>query len=228
VTSGAQNDIGLFEPNLRDERYLPFEGQGAVSSWRIELPQNFKTFDYNTISDVVLHMRYTAREGGADLRTKAQAELQNALNDFARSEGKQGLTQMFSLRHEFGTEWARFLSTVSGSTRTVTMPLTRERFPFLFQGRNITINEIELFVKVKPGVDGHTKDTLMLKLGPGDTASGNTLKLDEWNGLVRGATSFSNEPGAFTLNAWRHVDNKDVPVEANAIQDILVVCRYTI
>jgi Tc toxin complex TcA C-terminal TcB-binding domain/ABC toxin N-terminal region/Neuraminidase-like domain/Putative peptidoglycan binding domain/Salmonella virulence plasmid 28.1kDa A protein len=228
ATSGAQNDSGLFEPNLRDERYLPFEGQGAVSTWRIELPQNFKTFDYNTISDVVLHMRYTARDGGADLRTKAQEELQNALNDFARSEGKQGLTQMFSLRHEFGTEWARFLSTVSGSTRTVTMPLTRERFPFLFQGRNITINEIELFVKVKPGVDGHTKDTLMLKLGAGDTASGNTLTLDEWNGLVRGAKSFSNEPGAFTLNAWRHVGTEDKPVEANAIQDILVVCRYTI
>ena len=225
VTSGAQNDSGLFEPNLRDERYLPFEGQGAISSWRIELPKNFKTFDYNTISDVILHMRYTARDGGADLRTKAQAELETALNEFARSEGKQGLTQMFSLRHEFGTEWSRFLSSVSGAKRSVTMPLTRERFPFLLQGREITINEIELFVKVKSA--DLTADRLRLTLAAGDTASGETLALSSWNGLVRGAKSFSNVPGAFTLSAWRHVGNDDVPVEANAIQDILVVCRYT-
>ena len=228
VTSGAQNDSGLFEPNLRDERYLPFEGQGAISTWRIELPNNFKTFDYNTISDVVLHMRYTARDGGADLRTKAQDELETALNEFVRSEGKQGLTQMFSLRHEFGTEWSRFLGTVSGSTRTVTMPLTRERFPFLLQGQNITINEIELFVKVKSGVGGHTKDTIKLTLGAGETASGSPLSLTEWNSLVRGAKSFSNLPGAFTLNAWREIDGHQDEVAANAIQDILVVCRYTI
>src|SRR5206468_47042 len=28
VTSSGQNDSGLFETNLRDERYLPFEGAG--------------------------------------------------------------------------------------------------------------------------------------------------------------------------------------------------------
>src|SRR5215510_385406 len=57
VTSGAQNDNGLFETNMRDERYLPFEGQGAISSWRIELPKTFQAFDYNSISDVVLQVR---------------------------------------------------------------------------------------------------------------------------------------------------------------------------
>ena len=35
VTSNAQNDSGMFEANLRDERYLPFEGAGAISQWRI-------------------------------------------------------------------------------------------------------------------------------------------------------------------------------------------------
>lgn len=38
ATSGGQNDSGLFELNFRDERYLPFEGAGAISRWRIELP----------------------------------------------------------------------------------------------------------------------------------------------------------------------------------------------
>ncbi|HCT78022.1 MAG TPA: insecticidal toxin protein, partial [Micromonosporaceae bacterium] len=38
VTSTGHNDSGMFEVNLRDERYLPFEGSGAVSEWRLELP----------------------------------------------------------------------------------------------------------------------------------------------------------------------------------------------
>ena len=33
VTSSAQSDSGLFETNLRDERYLPFENAGAISEW---------------------------------------------------------------------------------------------------------------------------------------------------------------------------------------------------
>ena len=64
ATSTAQNDSGLFEFNFLDERYLPFEGSGAVSMWRIELPKDFHQFDYGTIADVVLHLRYTARSGG--------------------------------------------------------------------------------------------------------------------------------------------------------------------
>ena len=46
----GQNDSGVFELNFRDERYLPFEGAGAISQWRLELPQNFRQFDYQTIT----------------------------------------------------------------------------------------------------------------------------------------------------------------------------------
>jgi hypothetical protein len=63
VTSNAQNDSGMFEPSLRDERYLPFEGAGAESTWKLELPSDYRAFDYDTISDVILHIRYTARPG---------------------------------------------------------------------------------------------------------------------------------------------------------------------
>src|SRR6185369_3665287 len=61
ATSHAQNDTGMFELNFRDERYLPFEGAGVVSRWRIELPRENNAFDFNTLSDVVLHFKYTAR-----------------------------------------------------------------------------------------------------------------------------------------------------------------------
>ena len=71
VTSSAQNDSGLFETNLREERYLPFEGSGTESTWKLEIPIEIKQFDYNTISDIILHIRYTAREGGAQLKSKS-------------------------------------------------------------------------------------------------------------------------------------------------------------
>ena len=69
----------MFEPNLRDERYLPFEDAGVISEWSIELPKEFRQFDYDTTSDVVLHIRYTAREGGSLLKQQAISELQTAI-----------------------------------------------------------------------------------------------------------------------------------------------------
>src|SRR5262249_47875671 len=58
ATSTAQNDAGVFEFSFRDERYMPFEGAGAVSSWRLVLPKSFRQFDYQTITDVILHLSY--------------------------------------------------------------------------------------------------------------------------------------------------------------------------
>ena len=110
VTSNAQNDSGLFETNLREERYLPFEGSGAISEWHIQLPNDFRQFDYDNIPDVVLHLRYTTREGGSHLRNQAANELNEALNEFLRSEGQHGLALPISLRHEFPSVWHRFLN----------------------------------------------------------------------------------------------------------------------
>lgn len=64
ATSHGMNDSGLFEVNFRDERYLPFEGAGAISRWRLEMPKENNAFDFETISDVILHFKYTSREGG--------------------------------------------------------------------------------------------------------------------------------------------------------------------
>ncbi len=105
VTSSAQNDNGLFEANLHDERYLPFENSGVISEWHLELPANPAKgdpcqFDYDTISDVVLHMRYTAREGGKLIGDEAKKSI------FVTKAS--GTIRLFSVRHEFPSEWAKF------------------------------------------------------------------------------------------------------------------------
>ncbi|MEM9458241.1 MAG: neuraminidase-like domain-containing protein [Myxococcota bacterium] len=100
-TSSGQSDPGVFELSFQDPRYLPFEGAGAISRWRIELPPASNRFDLRTLSDVVLHLSYTAREGGAQLAEQASIALAHAPRRAMR---------MFSLRHEFPVEWNAFLT----------------------------------------------------------------------------------------------------------------------
>ena len=56
VTSSAQNDSGMFETILRDERYLPFENSGVISEWRLELSANPNKNDPSQF-DVDAHQR---------------------------------------------------------------------------------------------------------------------------------------------------------------------------
>ena len=125
VTSNGQNDPGLFEPNLRDERYLPFEGAGAISTWRVELPATVRQIDYDTISDVILHVRYTARDGGSRLRDVASQDVEDRLAQLAP-------VRLFSMRHEFPTEWARFKSTAAPNDLVFT--IEPEHYPLWTRG----------------------------------------------------------------------------------------------
>jgi hypothetical protein len=71
-------------------RGVPFVwGAGAISQWRIELPKEFKQFDYDSISDVILHLRYTAREVGKALRDAAVNQLQDAVNTLAEEKANE-------------------------------------------------------------------------------------------------------------------------------------------
>ena len=68
VTSVATQDSGLFQADLKDPRYLPFERRGAISRWHLKLTaRTIKQIDWDSITDVVVHMRYTARDNGPAL-----------------------------------------------------------------------------------------------------------------------------------------------------------------
>lgn len=118
VTSSSQGDTGMFETNLRDERYLPFEGAGVISKWSLELLGNPRPFDYDTIADVILTVRYTAR-AGAPAETFSE-ELKEWL--------KANSARLFSMRHEFPSEWAQFRQTA-----ILSFELKDDHFPFRMQ-----------------------------------------------------------------------------------------------
>ena len=151
VVSTAQNDSGLFETNFSDERYLPFENAGVISRWKLRLPADPRTdflqFDYDTISDVVLHVRYTARDGGDILR---KAALEAVKQETEPESSAVGLTRLFSVRQEFPTAWARFQNQVASddSLFPLTLNLRREHYPFWARRLNL-VTQVEFFVRSK-------------------------------------------------------------------------------
>ena len=136
VTSSGNNDSGMFETNLRDERLLPFEGAGAESTWRLELPAEFRQFDYTTISDVILHVRYTARQGGNTLRDGARQHMRELIG----KANEAGLAVVFSLKHDFPSEWHRF----SSGTNDFVAIVKRDHFPYFTQGNEIAIDALQV------------------------------------------------------------------------------------
>lgn len=229
VTSGGQNDAGLFEANLRDERYLPFEGRGVIGTWQVQLPRQFKSFDYGTISDVVLHLRYTARQGGELLRQHASAELSAAVDQMVQADGGQGMAQAFSLRHEFPTEWHQFLHPApgAGGDQVTKLDLDRERFPFIVQDRITAIDSLELFVKIGPEfTESYNDATLKLSLEPGVASPPAALPIAEVDGLLRAAKSPGGALGPWTITGWLD-GTPHMRIAGEAIQDIVVVCRYS-
>lgn len=197
VTSSAQNDAGLFEPSLRDERYLPFEGAGAISTWRLELPGDLATFNHDTISDVILHLRYTARDDGA-----LQGAASQALQSFLAQSAARPLVRMFSLRHEFPSEWHRFVNVPASTATTLTLDLGRTRFPYFVQSRQISICTAKVIARSKEGPAPE------LVIEPGVSLSGAAGA--DWSG--------QKDPGPWT------VGSNAIP---NGIADVFVVLTYT-
>jgi len=138
VTSSAVNDSGLFG-NQRDERYLPFEGAGAESTWRLELPNDFKKFDSKTISDIILHTMYTARNGGEGLKSKSILNL----NKIIENENSSGLVNSFNLKQNFPGEWYKFTSSTTDEPLKIT--IKKDQFPYLAQDSGVNVQSLDLF-----------------------------------------------------------------------------------
>jgi len=139
VTSSGQADSGLFEVNLRDDRYLPFESHGAASRWTAEIMAADNGLVLESATDFILHLRYTARDGGADLERIARAAVDKRV-----AGPKASLFRMLSLRHEYPTEWNKF--TKAGGT-IGPLDLTN-RIPALYARRAVTVGKDRAYFAV--------------------------------------------------------------------------------
>jgi hypothetical protein len=128
--SSAENDSGVFELNFKDERYMPFEGAGAISKWSLELP-TFAQFDYNSITDVVIHIRYTSVDGGDALKGPASASVTDFIKTVQDVSSSLGLFSIFDVKNEFATAWYAAMQPVASgvTSRTLTLNGLSDRLP---------------------------------------------------------------------------------------------------
>ena len=152
VTSSAQSDAGVFDGSDNDGRLVPFDRAGVAESvWQLTLPSDVRQFDYDTITDVVLHIRYTAREAGDAFKTAAIQNLRTQINK-AQTIGS---VRLFSARHEFPSQWAKFQSVTFGQagsppTAELSLTLLPEHYPFWAQGivGSGPLKAVELFAEM--------------------------------------------------------------------------------
>ena len=140
VTSGGTNDSGMFETNLRDERFLPFEGAGAISTWNLSLPARAAV--------VRLHRRSPTSSctsatppGRQAIRSAAQATKE--LKAMLDTAGQSSQALLFCLRYDFPTQWSAFVNGTGDFSRhagQAVLPVLRCRAP-----AKLTVDALTLY-----------------------------------------------------------------------------------
>ncbi len=94
------------------------------------------------------------------------------LKDFALVENRSGLYLLISSRHEFGTNWQKFLNSESGKLQKLSINIASDRFPFFTNGLNITIKGIDFAAKLS---DSYT----LIETLPGEDETTGTMEVNK-------------------------------------------------
>jgi hypothetical protein len=110
------------------------------------------------LSDVILHLNFTAREGGALLREAASAQAQANLPD----DG----WRYFDVRHDFPDEWHRFQGKLRDSDKEngLGIQLTRNMFSYLPSNPSLALTQLFILFEADGAEPSHHR-TLEFMVG---------------------------------------------------------------
>lgn len=217
ATSKAQNDSGVFELNFRDERYMPFEGAGAISSWQLSLPKLLRQFDYQTISDVILHISYTSEES-AEFKKIVENQIEENLRIIASTKGK-GLYRLVSLRHEFPNAFHRLMNP-KGNTQTTEFELTKSHFPYFLKDQDLKLENGTAYLNPKETNPVNTEG-LKFKLSGKTIGETDSKWKGAYGNLKGGTVSLSGDP----IKTWT-IAIEAGQLDKEELDDILILLRY--
>lgn len=234
ATSTGQADSGLFETNLRDERWLPFEGQGAISTWNLVLDPRDNNFDITTITDVILHVRYTARGGGD--QTAAD-------NVRAKLKPSNPRSILVSVRNTFPDSLYTFFNPpAAGTEQTLSLPLVANVFPYTNLGDGTAeIQNIALYLVLTVPTEGNTISAgftgspgpISLAPMPGQTTAGDpidalTASVTYAPALAVPQTLSLTVPSADVPAVLSTTVNGQTVLDPAKVEDVLLVITYSI
>ncbi|QRM90340.1 hypothetical protein FG167_14210 [Lacinutrix sp. WUR7] len=111
ITSTGINDMGVFEPNFNQARYMPFEYLKLDSNKIFELMLDEDSeYEITTISDVVLHVRYYAEN------TPNTVDIIDNKNIISTEQHL-----LMSWKYDFPQEWQKKLGDISSTPPELTI-----------------------------------------------------------------------------------------------------------
>jgi hypothetical protein len=195
ATSRPGPDAGVFELRFDDERYLPFEGAGAISTWRIALRQADNAVRLSEVRDVVLTLAYTARLAPA-LEAPARASRERSL---ARGGLVPPTALLVSVRHDLPALWAQLAAAAPGQEVRAPLGLDAERLPGRLRGLDVRVERVHAFAHPRGAVDARP---LRVRVDP---PRGTGAVLETWTRpwaparALEAAAEVKGAPGAWSV-----------------------------
>lgn len=199
------DDRGLFVLNFQDERYLPFEGTGAISEWSLEMPKATNPIDFDSITDVIITLSYTALNG--DSMEEFTTSVTSAINKFTGS---------FSLNLQQQL-WQN--SNPNSLSFIISTQLFRPNLA------NYKITKIYVWVFEADGYNLDS-DPYNLELDIPDITP-ILLSLRKSNGIISGISSDLTEEYNLFAQTWSLKDlNRTELLTSQKLRDIVLVVEY--
>ncbi|PKY09375.1 hypothetical protein P168DRAFT_301892 [Aspergillus campestris IBT 28561] len=158
--SNCYKDAGVWDTDYRpSDQYGPFEGAGAISSWRISLPKTLRQFDYRSISDVVLHIPCSSFGAGRLLERSASAAVEDWASApppffFADSSayGNVGKVLAINLEEDYPEKWKEL---AAGDPMSLDQVEDRPRFWARAHKSPVQSSEVTLFITPSTSEDNN-------------------------------------------------------------------------
>jgi len=172
--------------------------------------------------------------------------LGDALKKMKLGDGRTGLMQVFSAKHEFSNAWHQFLHPRKTDTaQALKLDLDQSRFPSLFKDKTIKIKTMHLFIKLKNGYTYQDSSPLKFDLkSNGGSYSGqkkfqvagspvlNLTYAKPFENQIQKIGKWSIEVDLTGLSSELCEDVKigNVTIKRlkpDAFEDLIMVCQYT-
>jgi hypothetical protein len=98
AVSAASEDHGLSMVLMDDERYRPFEGTGAVSTWSLRFPRHASARQqalFDDLNDIIVHVNYQAMDGGKSFAEQVKVLKQESIKASKRAASEANADQSF-------------------------------------------------------------------------------------------------------------------------------------